>query len=230
MQINPVQLSLVFPAGGAAYLDQVAKELNHDLPVYGLDTPQRQAHFFAQVRQESGPGLQSAVESLNYSPQALVKTFGYYKRHPDEAMVDGYDKDPATGRIRRRANEKAVANKAYASRNGNGDVASGDGWRFRGRGFIQVTGRSNYAAVSDKCKALYPGMVVDFVADPDAVGLFPGSVRSSVGYWIMKGLQKLADLGIADADVDRITAVINSNTDSYDERRSNFKLALNALK
>jgi putative chitinase len=227
--ITTAQLKAIFPAAAPDYLQKVADELNADLAAYGLDTPQRKAHFFAQVRQESGAGLEALVESLAYSPQALVSTFGYYKNHPAEAAQDGYDKDPVTKKIRRPAAQQTIANKAYGGRNGNGDIASGDGWRFRGRGFIQVTGRSNYDAISKLCKTLYPGMDVDFVANSDAMGGFPGSVRSAVGFWVLHGLHKLADKGVNEADIDRITAVINPNTDSYPDRRANFTAALNAF-
>lgn len=228
--ISAAQLKLIFPAAAPEYLKQVSDELNNNPAAFSLDTAQRCAHFFAQVRQEAGPGLDAMTESLAYSPEALVTTFGYYKNHPAEAKQDGYDKDPATRKIRRPAAQQTIGNKAYGGRNGNGDVASGDGWLFRGRGFIQVTGRSNYADIGKQCKALFPGMMVDFVANPDAVASFPGSLRSAVGYWILRGLHNLADKGVAGADVDRITTVINSKTDSYADRRANFALALNAFK
>lgn len=227
--ITPAQLKTMFPAAAPDYLVKVAAELNANPAACGLDTLARRAHFLAQVRQESGPGLEAGVESLAYSPESLVKTFGYYKQHPAEAKVDGYDRDPVTKKVRRPAAQQAIANKAYGGRNGNGDIASGDGWRFRGRGFIQVTGRANYAAISQQCKAMFPGQAVDFVADPDAMASFPGTVRSAIGYWVQNGLHKLADRGTTGADVDRITAVINQATDSYADRRANFTLALRAL-
>ena len=226
---TPAGLGLIFPAAARDYLQQVADELSADLAAYGLDTTPRKAHFFAQVRQESGPGLEATVESLAYSPQALMANFAYYKNHPAEAAQDGYDKDPATGHIRRRAAEQTIGNKAYGGRNGNADIASGDGFLFRGRGLVQVTGRGNYDAISKQCKTLYAGKDVDFVANPDTMGAFPGSVRSAVGFWILNGLHKLADRGTGGTDVDRITAVINKQTDSYAERRANFTVALNAF-
>jgi predicted chitinase len=227
--ITKEQLKAIFPAGTADYLQQVVTELNTDLVKFGLDTTLRRAHFFAQVRQESGEGLEASVESLAYSPESLVKTFGYYKQHPTEATADGYDRDPVTKKIRRPAQQEVIANKAYSGRNGNGDIASGDGWRYRGRGLIQVTGRANYASIAKQCKLLYATDDVDFESSPDLMATFPGSVRSAVGFWILHGLHKLADLGDTDADVDRITAVINKATDSYSARRTNFTVALNAF-
>lgn len=228
--IAPAQLQALFPAAAAVYLLQVCDELNVAPEAYGLDTAPRKAHFFAQIRQESGAGLDAMVESLAYSPQALISTFGYYRGRPAEAAKDGYDRDPVTRRTRRAAAQQTIANKAYGNRNGDGDIASGDGWRFRGRGLVQVTGRANYAAIDAQCRTLYPGLAVDFVDDPDAMGVFPGSVRSAVAFWVMNGLHKLADRGTTGADVDRITAVINAKTDSYADRRANFITALNAFR
>ena len=227
--IQAAQLKLVFTEAGMAFLQQVADELNTNLALYGLDTVARKAHFFGQVRQECGAGLQAAVESLQYSPQALVAHFGYYQSHPGEATTDGYVRDPVSKKITRPANQQAIANKVYANRIGNGDIASGDGWRYRGRGLIQVTGRSNYRRISQQCATLYPGGGVDFEAGPDTMAAFPGAVRSAIGYWTVNGLPKLADHGITGDDVDHITAVINKNTDSYAERRDNFMLALQAF-
>ena len=228
--IRPAQIKVIFPEAADDYLEQVADELNNDLGAYGLDTLLRRAHFFAQVRQECGPALKAAVESLAYSPTSLSATFGYYKTHPAEALQDGYDRDPVSKLVRRAALQEMIANKAYANRNGNGDVASGDGWLFRGRGFIQVTGRANYAAISGQCRKLYPGIELDFVARPTEMETLPGTVRSAVAFWILHHLHTLADRGGTGNDVDRITAAINPHTASFGERRANFAIALNALR
>ena len=226
--MNPItaaQLSEFFPGADNDYLAQVATELNTDPSKYGLDTSLRCAHFFAQVMQEAGPELQAQVENLNYSPKALGN-FSYYRNHPDEAVQDGYARDPNTQKIIRPANQQAIANKAYANRIGNGDVASGDGWLFRGRGFIQVTGRANYAALATTYGNIYGAIDADFVANPDQVASFPYSVRSAVCFWVQHGLPALADHGSSDLNVDAITAVINKDTPSYGERRDNFHQAL----
>ncbi len=229
MTVTTSQLQLVFPAAAPAYLAQVAGELNANPAQFGLDTPLRLAHFFAQVRQEAGETMAAAVESLAYSPEGLVANFGYYRARPPEAQQDGYVRDPVTKKVTRPAAQQVIANKVYAQRNGNGDSASGDGWVFRGRGLIQVTGRGNYAAVAGQCALLYPGGGVDFVGQPDTMGVFPGALRSAIGFWTMNKLPALADRGAQDADIDRITAVINLRTDSYAERRANFRACLNAF-
>ena len=229
MTVTAQQMQLVFPGATPAYLAQVVAELNANPSAFGLDTPLRLAHFFAQVRQEAGDAMAASVESLAYSPEALIGTFGYYKTRQPEAQQDGYVRDPVTKKLTRPAAQQVIANKVYAKRNGNGDIASGDGWVFRGRGLIQVTGRANYAAVAGQCAALYPGGGVDFVGQPDAMGAFPGALRSAIGFWTMNKLPALADRGAQDADIDRITAVVNLRTDSYVQRRANFRACLNAF-
>lgn len=104
-------------------------------------------HFFAQCGHESG-GFKIFEENLKYSKENLLRVFGKYF---DEATAEEYQYKP-----------EAIANIVYANRNGNGDTASGEGWKFRGRGAIQLTGKSNYQAFSD-----FQG--IDFVANPDAV-------------------------------------------------------------
>lgn len=228
--MTAAQLNHIFKDADTAYLAEVADELNRDPAAYGLETALRRAHFFAQVRQECGTDLKPVSEDLNYSPEALLAKFSYYKGKQAEATQDGYFRSPTTRKIERKAATETIANKIYANRIGNGNVASGDGWAFRGRGFIQVTGRGNYAAVSKQCKLLYPGMDVDFVASPHLLAATPGAERSAVGYWTLNKLHLLADRGAASEDVDRITAVVNKNTDSYADRRANFVIAVNAFK
>lgn len=225
------QLKKVFPRAADSYLTQVATELNTDLAKYGLNTQLRKAHFFAQVRQESGAGLDAKVENMNYSPEGLKSTFGYYRAHPDEAVTDGYERDQKTQRITRAAGKETIANKVYANRIGNGDSRSGDGWRFRGRGLIQVTGRANYADATRQYRKLYAGgLDVDFEQNPELVQEFPYTIRSAVCFWIQHALHQKADAGSTMKDVDRITNVINPGTKSVEERRQNFTLAFDAFR
>ena len=228
-KLTAEQLLKIFPSASKEYMKQVADELNTDLPKYGLDSSLRCAHFFAQTREEGGAALTARVESLNYGEEGLKSTFKYYREHPTEAKDDAYWRDAKTRKITRHAEEEKIGNKVYASRNGNGDSASGDGWKFRGRGLIQVTGRVNYKAAAAQYGKLY-GDAVDFEADPDKMEDFPYTVRSAVCFWIEHGLQDLADKGETDANVDSITQVINLNTDSYANRRANFKTANDAFK
>lgn len=123
-------LANVFPDADAARLDAIAREIDLQIVTGQLDSPERLAHFFGQVLQEVGPSV-NLLEDLDYRADKLAPIFRYFRRHPDEAELYGRtDEHPA--------DQEAIANRAYADRNGNGDVASGDGWRFRGRGLKQL--------------------------------------------------------------------------------------------
>ena len=226
--ITTVQLKKIFPGAQYDHLSRIADELNVDPTSYGLGSALQKAHFFAQVREECGPRLEVRVENLNYSPKLLKLNFSYYAKNPNEAVSDGYATDEKTKKVVRRADTEQIANKVYANRIGNGDAESGDGWKFRGRGLIQITGRANYAACSKKYRVLYPGADDDFEKNPELLEQFSIAVRSAVCYWIQHGLDLLAD-GSGDAKVDRITAVINKKTTSYPERREHFKVAYDAF-
>ena len=111
--------------------DKVKQELWPVMSKFGINTIDRLAHFLAQCHHESG-SFRLVTENLNYSEKALLKTFPKYFKDRDPKA---YSKAPQT-----------LANYVYANRLGNGSEASGDGWRFRGRGYIQLTGKSNYKA------------------------------------------------------------------------------------
>ena len=228
--ITANQLQKIFSAASSEFLEQVVGELSTNQVRYGLDTTLRRAHFFAQVRQEGGAAMEAKVESLNYSPEGLKTTFKYYRLHPAEAVSDGYTKDIKTHKISKHADEQSIGNKAYADRNGNGHAATADGWNYRGRGLIQITGRSNYAAATLQYNTLYPDQNVSFEASPDLMSDFPYTVRSAVCFWMQHQLHKLADRGAKVSDVDRITKIVNLHTDSYGDRRANFKVAYRAFK
>lgn len=224
--ITKEQLNNIFKRASSGFLEQIANELNADLKKYGLDTVLRRAHFFSQVRQESNLSLEP--EGLQYRPEVLLDKFKYYQRHPAEAQTDGYQKDPITAKITRNANQQAIANKAYATLSKNHD--EGDGWRYRGRGFIQLTGRGNYIEITQVYKEIYSGATMDFEKNPDALATFPYAARSAVCFWIQHKLHKLADIGSAPSDVNRITKIINSGMDGEANRRKYFIETLNAFK
>ena len=138
--ITLVQLRKIFTdsrAANDAYLQSVADELNRDLPLYKLDTPLRRAHFFAQVKGETGNGMKPKREVWEYSSETLKKFSTYYRAHPDEAIADGYLRDKTTKKIIRHTNEEAVGRKHFATLNGNRTKTHPeDGSNFRGRGLL----------------------------------------------------------------------------------------------
>jgi predicted chitinase len=224
-KIDVAMLRKVWPSKTVsdAKLQELADELNPNLDAYKLNSSRRLTHFFAQVRQEVGPTFQ-LQEGLNYQPSALKANFGYFRRNPEEAEIYGRtDAHPA--------DEVEIANRAYNSVTGNrdlgnGDLSSGDGWKFRGRGLKQTTGRFNYTQFNIKYSLVWPGEAIDFVSNPDLLGQMRYAVRAGVFFWLYARLYDEADKTNdenCDSVVDAITRVINRHTDSYAERRNNYK-------
>lgn len=235
--IQVAQLKKIFPAADDAYLGKVAAELNTDLAKYKLETPLRRAHFFAQVRQEAGAELSPREESLNYRPSVLKEKFSYYKKHPDEAEQDGRIEEfqvvdkTIQGKIKKikkkvviqKANQEQIANKAYANREGNKSIASGDGWKFRGRGIFQLTLRSNYEAFDADYSKYWSDKKPNIKDNPDVVVDFPYFIRSAVWFWIRNDVYSRADRGSSDSAVDLVTERVNGPAkDAADKRRKNF--------
>ena len=165
-----------------------------------LNTPLRLCHFFAQCSHESA-GFQVAFENLNYSAEALRRIF---KRHftYDESIQ--YARKPID-----------IANRVYANRLGNRDEASGDGHKFRGRGYIQLTGFDNYAEFS-----LFIGE--DCVKSPDLVAIkYP--LASSAWFFNKRHIWDVADRGADDVDVTAVTQLINGGTNGLADRLKRFR-------
>lgn len=186
---------------------------------YGINTRRRQAHFIAQIAQESGE-LRYTAENLNYSVQGLLKTFRKYFK--SEAEAQAYARQP-----------EKIANRVYANRLGNGDERSGDGWRFRGHGLIQLTGRSNYAAYLAHLQEVArknPSFSVPAIEQlPELLSQPEHAVRSACWFWQKNGLNTLADGLANDAVVTAITRRINGGTNGLTQRKMYFYRAMMAL-
>ncbi|EJL88213.1 hypothetical protein [Pantoea sp. GM01] len=202
-----------------SFLKGFVDEVNENSEAYKLDTVSRLNHFFAQVREEMG-GAASPIESLNYSEDGLKQTFKYFRNNPEEAKTYSYKK---TGKvITTRADEVAIANRVYSNRLGNGDVLSGDGSLYRGRGAVHLTGKSNYEGFNEYYKTQW-GDSVNFVEEPVKLEEAKYCVRSAIYFWLREELFKIADEGNNGSIVDRITAKVNLHTDSYAKRRGHFE-------
>ena len=174
---------------------------------FGINTPLRVAHFLAQCGHESG-GFKVTSENLNYSAKGLAGIFKKY--FPTEAAATPYARQP-----------QKIANKVYANRMANGSEASGDGYKFRGRGYIQLTGRDNYTQFG---KAIG----VDIPSNPDSVST-TYALASAAWFWSKNGLNKLADGGATDAVVTSITKRVNGGTIGLEDRIKHFKEYYNLL-
>ena len=185
----------------SADAEQYLQDLEVSLPKYGIaDTRTRLAHFFAQVLHESGC-MRFDMENLNYSAKGLLATFPKYFKTAQDA--EAFARQP-----------EKIANRVYANRMGNGNEASGDGWRYRGRGLIQLTGKDNYAAFS---KWLGDERVID---QPDLVAT-EYAVHSAVFFWDRNALNALADTD----DIVRVTKRINGGENGLAHRRELFNKA-----
>ena len=174
---------------------QYIGSLEQVLPKYGIaDSKLRLAHFFAQILHESGC-LRFDMENLNYSSDALRKVFGKY--FPTKADADAYARQP-----------EKIANRVYANRMGNRAEESGDGWRFRGRGLIQLTGRNNYKAFAEWVKN------DRIMEEPDLVSS-EYAVHSAVFFWDKNSLNKFADRD----DILGLTRKINGGENGLAHRR-----------
>ena len=225
-QISVEQLENIFPSRGKDFLAKVAAECNRDLKKYKLDTILRRAHFFAQTREEAGPDLKANEEGLNYQVAGL-KIFKYYRNNPADASKHGRIDDPKSTKKKRlpplqAANEEVIANHAYGNREKNGDISSGDGWRFRGRGIFQLTCRSNYTAFNNGYAVLWDDEKPDFLVHPEKVMEFPYTIRSAIWFWVSNKIYLEADAGATDEAVSAVTGKINSPKHHLAERTKNF--------
>jgi len=164
---------------------------------YELNTPLRIAHFMAQIEHESG--LKPISENLNYSAVGLLTTFSKY--FPDNKTAVNYSKHP-----------ERIANRVYANRMGNGDENSGEGWKYRGRGFIQITGKENYFRLANDTD-------IDFLKNPDLLLEEANAMISALWYWNLKGLNALADKN----DIVSITKKINGGLNGIEHRKELLK-------
>lgn len=187
-------------------IDLVVSVIDEYKDKFGLNTDLRLGHFLAQVREEVGSEFKVLRENLNYRSDALRNTFG---NRFTEAQAREY------GRGVNSANQEMIANIAYANRLGNGDADSGDGFKYRGAGCLQITGKSNFEEVQKRC-VRYAGKEMN----PDTL---EGFVVFGFAYWIQHDLYRLADKGKSDSVVDSITAKINYHTHSYANRVAHFK-------
>jgi len=182
-------------------LDQKYQSL---LNSYHVNTPLRLAHFFSQISHESG--LKPISENLNYSAEGLRKTFPKY--FPTIISANTNARKP-----------QQIANIVYANRMGNGPTSSGDGWKYRGRGFIQITGKSNYTVLSKDTR-------IDFLSNPDLLLQEANSMISALWFWNKNNLNALADKN----DVVAITKRINGGKTGLEHRIELFNKWYSLLK
>ena len=200
MQITLEQLKSFFEETDDSVLANFVDPINKVIEDFDINTPERISMFLAQVGHESG-GLTKLHENLNYKAARLTQIFPKYFKDVDP---DDYANNP-----------ERIANRVYASRMGNGDEQSGDGYRFRGRGAIQLTGRSNYTSCGSDLE-------VNLIENPDWLETPEGAIMSAAWFWDQRDLNDYADKN----DVLTVTKKINGGTIGLDERKELYEEAL----
>jgi putative chitinase len=205
MLITQSQLKELLP--GNSYISQWHNALIQLFPDYEIDTPKRIAAFIAQCAHESA-NFRVLQENLNYRWQTLRKIFPKY--FPTDALAQEYASRPNK--------QEAIANRVYANRMGNGPEESGDGFRFRGRGLIQLTGRENYRWFAASLE-ITPEEASEYVMT------FEGAAQSACWFWETNKLNQWADKG----DIVTLTKRINGGTIGLDDRIKHYEHALHVL-
>jgi putative chitinase len=185
----------LYPRAAEAHTDQFAERAPALLDRFRINGPTRLEFFLAQIGHESG-GLTITTENMNYRAKRIREVWP--KRFPTEQSARPYEGNP-----------EHLANAVYAGRMGNGPPESGDGWRYRGRGYIQITGRDGYQSVGDIAE-------LDLVSQPDLAADPENALLVACSFWQWKRLNDLSDSG----DFEKVTRRINGGTTGMTDRRA----------
>lgn len=205
MELTLEQLKELLPKN--PYVENWHGALSQLFPDYEINTPKRMAAFIAQCSHESA-GFMVLTENLNYRWQTLRKIFPKY--FPTDALAQEYASKPNK--------QEAIANRVYANRMGNGPEESGDGFRYRGRGLIQLTGKQNYSWFAASLE-ISPEEATEYL------GTFEGAAQSACWFWETNNLNQWADKG----DILTLTKRINGGTIGLDDRIKHYEHALHVL-
>ena len=241
-----VELDQIFTNATKEKKEQLMSAFNQANSKFGLNTCQQKAHFFAQVREEVGTSIDiKEGEGLNYAVEKLTE---HFTRFSTTSLLNGPPNDLAFsyGRIDSRnisflkntynrprltehpANVQMIANIAYANKEDNGDAASGDGWKYRGRGIIQITFKRKYTNINRRITSDYPeyGKIID----ANNINNIDEGTVASMAYWEEYGCQREAEKGISRTSFDAIVDIINSRTPSREARWGHLQNMINIFK
>lgn len=202
--INKESLSECMPQATSDAIDKYTDYIILTAAEFDLYTPERMAAFIAQIGHESG-NLKYVVENLNYGVDGLLKTF---RKYFNQDNANSYARKP-----------ERIANRVYANRLGNKSEESGDGWRYRGRGLIQITGRENYFNCGSE-------LGVDLLDNPSYLESPEGACRSAGWFWKYRNLNSFADR----EDIKEISFRVNGGFNGLQDRIDRYKLALKVLR
>lgn len=196
------QLSQIFPQTPRSTLNELIEPLNKTLVKIGLNSPVEIAAFLAQVGHESGE-FRFVSENLNYSAAGLRATFRKY--FATQTLAEAYARQP-----------QRIANRVYANRMGNGPEASGDGWLYRGGGYLQITGKRNYTALAKWLGKTVPETI-------SYVRTTAGAIESAAWFWLENGLKALSN------DMEALTRRINGGVNGLAHRLELYNRAVAVL-
>lgn len=223
------ELTSVFPNGKTESLKQVETSVNLTGSTFGINSKTSLAHFLSQAGTEVG-GFSKGFdieESLNYSVDGLTGTFGkyFYNGTPAAGKLDAnlYGRITIKGKVTQAANQEAIGNQAYASRMGNSDFASGDGYKYRGRGMFQLTGKSMYTAFNKYLNEAG----VDMVAKPELILTTEYAIKSAMWYYKAYVVDKVK---IESATVKEVTKKVNGGDNGLSDRQTTYDKAIENLK
>lgn len=201
---TPEQLQEIFPKARRSNIDLYCESINDAMTEFSIDTPRQQAMFIAQCGHESGQ-FSAVIENLNYGAKGLMGIFKKY--FPNEALAKQYERRP-----------EMIANRVYGGRMGNGPEATGDGFAYRGRGLIQLTGKDNYVLCGRDLE-------YDLVSDPTYLETPEGAARSAAWFWWSRKLNRYADEG----NIKECTRRINGGYIGLEEREHFWHSAMDVL-
>jgi putative chitinase len=205
MELTREQLAQIIPKN--PFIDQWHSALEQLLPNYDINTPQRIAAFLAQCAHESG-NFVAIKENLNYRAVTLRKLFSKY--FPTDDLANEYANKPNK--------QVAIANRIYANRMGNGPEESGDGYRYCGRGLIQLTGKNNYSLFAESLE-------ISVEDASEYLETFEGAAQSACWFWESNYLNRFADVG----DIKGLTKAINGGYIGLDDRNKHYQHALHVM-
>lgn len=187
--------------------DIVLDQLSRTCEKFNIDGPKRLSHLLGQCKHESN-NYSVVVENLNYSADGLMKIFKKY--FPTKQIADQYARQP-----------EKIANRVYANRMSNGDEKSGDGWKYRGRGYLQTTGKINYIALGSS-------LGIDLITSPEKVATtYP--LDSAAFFFNSNNLWIICDQGCDDDTITKVTKRVNGGTNGLEERIKYTKEFYNIL-
>lgn len=181
--------------------DNLLDEIYEVSNKFQINTSLRMAHFLSQVAHESG-GFKFVTENLNYSAQGLKKTFSKYFKQP--GLAEAYARKP-----------ELIASRVYANRMGNGGEGSREGWKFKGRGYLQLTGRNNYERFDE--------FVDDNVLENPELVATKYPLLSAAWFFHINGINRISDRGSDEDTIRRVTRAVNGGYNGLDDRRKYFK-------